>query len=285
MKSLKYSEYLKETRTNYRYISYNLLNPPEGARPGRIDYTLSDALNILVPYIRSRWNDQMRVVMPITLYLVLFQVLVLRQKVSDWFDISIGILTVILGLMLFMEGLKVGLMPFGETIGYYLPIKSTKMAVLSIAFLLGVGATLAEPALNALGMTVENLTNGAFRKRLVMISVSLGVALGVMVGVIKMIFNIPLVWLIVTTYMIALVLTIIAEEKYVNLGWDSAGVTTGPITVPLVIAMGLGFANASGAVDGFGILSMASVFPIISVLFVGIYVHWMEKRKGMEDVI
>jgi len=70
-----------------------------------------------------------------------------------------------------------------------------------------------------------------------------------------------------------------------NLGWDSAGVTTGPITVPLVIAMGLGFANASGAVDGFGILSMASVFPIISVLFVGIYVHWMEKRKGMEDVI
>jgi hypothetical protein len=285
MKSLKYSEYLKETRTNYRYISYNLLNPPEGARPGRIDYTLSDALNILVPYIRSRWNDQMRVVMPITLYLVLFQVLVLRQKVSDWFDISIWILTVILGLMLFMEGLKVGLMPFGETIGYYLPIKSTKMAVLSIAFLLGVGATLAEPALNALGMTVENLTNGAFRKRLVMISVSLGVALGVMVGVIKMIFNIPLVWLIVTTYMIALVLTIIAEEKYVNLGWDSAGVTTGPITVPLVIAMGLGFANASGAVDGFGILSMASVFPIISVLFVGIYVHWMEKRKGMEDVI
>ena len=90
-------------------------------------------------------------------------------------------------------------------------------------------------------------------------------------------------------YAIAIFLTRISSEEFVNVAWDSAGVTTGPVTVPLVLAMGLGFGNAVGAIEGFGILSMASIGPIISVLLTGLWIQWKinqrHKREGIEQVI
>jgi len=209
MKSIKYSKYLAETSKNYKYISYNRVNPASERKREKIRYSLKDAATILKPYVAVRFNDQFKVVVPISL--------------------------------------------------------------------------LAEPALNALGITVENLTNGAFGKKLVMISVSIGVSLGLAFGVLKIIFNIPLMHIIVPLYLIAIVLTVISEERYVNIGWDSAGVTTGPITVPLVLALGLGFAKATNSLDGFGVLALASVFPILSVLSVGLYVQYLEKKAGKEQ--
>ncbi len=144
--------------------------------------------------------------------------------------------------------------------------------ILIFAFILGYGATLAEPALNALGSTVEELTVGTFKKSLLMQSVALGVGFGIALGVAKIMFNIPLIWLCGLPYLCLLVITKISTEEFVNIGWDSAGVTTGPITVPLVLAMGLGIGGQVGVVEGFGILSMASVCPILSVLTVGLIV-------------
>jgi hypothetical protein len=140
------------------------------------------------------------------------------------------------------------------------------------AFALGFGATLAEPALNALGMTVERLTNGAFKKQTLMMAVSLGVGVGIAVGVSKIIFDWSLAWLLIPAYLFALVLTVLSSEEFVNVAWDSAGVTTGPVTVPLVLAMGLGLGQAVGVVEGFGILSMASIGPIITVLLTGLWI-------------
>ena len=154
---------------------------------------------------------------------------------------------------------------------------------LVFAWLLGFGATLAEPALNALGLTVENLTNGAFRKSLLMYAVSFGVGTGIAIGVLKILYNIPVAYLIIPGYFIAVVLTWISSEEYVNIAWDSAGVTTGPVTVPLVLAMGLGFGDAVGAVDGFGILSMASIGPIISVLITGLWIQNKIKRRHKRE--
>jgi hypothetical protein len=104
-------------------------------------------------------------------------------------------------------------------------------------------------------------------------SVAFGVGLGIAVGVAKIAFNLPLVYLLLPPYMLLLVLTWFSSEEFVNFGWDSAGVTTGPITVPLVLAMGLGVGAAvPGVSDGFGILALASVGPIITVLSVGLIV-------------
>lgn len=125
---------------------------------------------------------------------------------------------------------------------------------------------------------------GAFRESLLMQSVALGVAIGIGTGVCKIAFNIPLVYLLLPPYMLLCVLTWISSEEFVNFGWDSAGVTTGPITVPLVLAMGLGIgANVPGVSDGFGVLALASVGPIITVLTVGLLVARAQSKIDNED--
>jgi len=145
--------------------------------------------------------------------------------------------------------------------------------ILFFAFVMGYGATLAEPALNALGISVEEITVGTFKKGLLMHSVAVGVGAGIALGVVKIIYGVSLFWLLAPPYILLLFLTWASTEEFVSIGWDSAGVTTGPVTVPLVLAMGLGIGNQVGVVEGFGILAMASVCPILSVLFIGLRVR------------
>jgi len=151
------------------------------------------------------------------------------------------------------------------------------IVVLLFAFVMGYSATLAEPALNALGITVEDITVGAFKKTLLIQSVAVGVGAGIMLGVAKMIWNIPLFWRLFPLYFLLLFITKLSSEEFVNIGWDSAGVTTGPITVPLVLSMGLGIGTQVGVVEGFGILATASVCPILSVLSMGLVVNYRRK--------
>jgi hypothetical protein len=157
------------------------------------------------------------------------------------------------------------------------------IVVMLFAFVMGYGATLAEPALNALGRTVEELTVGALRKSLLMQAVALGVGVGMLFGVAKIVWGIPLIWLLAPPYALLLYLTHVSSEEFVNIGWDGAGVTTGPITVPLVLAMGLGIGGQVGVVEGFGILAMASVYPIVTVLGVGLWVARRRKAALAED--
>ncbi len=157
------------------------------------------------------------------------------------------------------------------------------LVVLFFAFLMGYGATLAEPALNTLGATVEDLSVGTFKKSTLIQSVAIGVGIGILIGVIKIIWSLPLIWLLLPPYVILLILTAFSTEEYVNIAWDSAGVTTGPVTVPLVLSMGLGIGAQSGAVEGFGILAMASVCPIMSVLLMGLFMNRFRRRPAVED--
>jgi len=136
--------------------------------------------------------------------------------------------------------------------------------------------------LSALGITAEELTNGVFKKKTLILAVSFGVACGIALGLAKLIFNLPLIWLLVGSYSVAAILTLLSSEVFVNVAWDSAGVTTGPVTVPLVLAMGLGFSNATQAVEGFGILCLASAGPIISVLITGLWSRYKEKFQANE---
>lgn len=154
--------------------------------------------------------------------------------------------------------------------------------VMIFAFGMGYGSTLAEPALNALGRTVEDLTVGTVRRHSVVRAVSIGVGIGLVVGVARIMYGIPIVWTIVPPYLVLLPLSILSEESFVGISWDSGGVTTGPVTVPLVLAMGLGIGGALGVVDGFGILAMASVYPILTVMIFGLFVRMKERRTIRE---
>ncbi len=241
-----------------------------------------------------------RAIVPLVLFLLFVMIFVLKEKVHNKGDIAYGITLCVLGMIVFNVGLSYGLAKLGGQSGGLVPAAFTQLDAVSgsplytfttglfvailFAWILGFGATLAEPALNALGMTVQNLTNGAFRKSVLMYSVSLGVGTGISLGVVKIVFNLPIAYLLIPGYMIAAILTYFSSEEFVNIAWDSAGVTTGPVTVPLVLAMGLGFGNAVGAVEGFGILSMASIGPIICVLLTGLYIQWkVEHRHHQED--
>lgn len=231
----------------------------------------------------------LRAIIPLTLLLWLVQHFWLREKIEHGQIILYGIVLCVLGMAAFNIGLSEGLSPLGAQVGDQLssafhdagdgalyPYWPGLALALMFAVLLGFGATLAEPALNALGVTVQNLTDGALRKNTLIYSVAVGVGLGTMLGVVKIVFEVPLAWLLLPAYGIALLLTLFAREEYVCLAWDSAGVTTGPVTVPLVLAMGLGLGRAVDAQEGFGILAMASVGPIITVLTVSLWVQIRE---------
>jgi hypothetical protein len=236
-----------------------------------------------------------RAIVPLVVFLFIVMKMVLRRSLRHRNIVIYGITLCVLGMILFNIGLSYGLAKLGGQAGALVPaafagiesvaasplysfVFGLSVAIL-FAWLLGFGATLAEPALNALGMTVENLTSGAFRKSQLMYVVSFGVGFGIAIGVVKIIFDIPLGYLLIPGYSLALILTFFSNEEFVNIAWDSAGVTTGPVTVPLVLAMGLSFGNAVSAIEGFGILSMASVGPIIFVLVTGLWIQWKVKRK------
>jgi len=235
-----------------------------------------------------------RAIAPLVLFLMFVLFIVLREGLANKLFTAYGLVLSIIGMCVFNVGLTYGLGAIGAQTGAVLPAAFMEISVSEIspiysaalglvlvilfAWFMGFGATLAEPALNALGLTVQNLTNGAFRKSMLMYSVATGVAFGIALGMAKILFEIDLAMLLIPLYLIALVLTYFSTEEFVNVAWDSAGVTTGPVTVPLVLAMGLGLGNAVSAIEGFGILSMASIGPIIAVLGMGQYIRFKQSR-------
>lgn len=243
-------------------------------------------------------------ILPLCGFLFLTLMIVLKEKLRRADEISVGVLFSVFGMALFGLGLTLGLTPLGSQLGSNIPVTFAaitpwgldgtanaifeneilgKFVAILFAFFLGYGATLAEPALNALGETVEKTTVGVFRKKLLMQNVAFGVGMGIAAGVAQMAFpEISLTLLLIPPYLLLIVLTLISTEEFVNFAWDSAGVTTGPITVPLVLAMGLGIgANIPGVSDGFGILALASVGPIITVLTVGLIVNKTSKSQDL----
>ncbi|MDY0200539.1 MAG: DUF1538 domain-containing protein [Bacteroidales bacterium] len=152
------------------------------------------------------------------------------------------------------------------------------LLVLLFAFGMGFGATMAEPALNALGITVEELTVGAVKRSQILYVVSLGVGIGLVLGVLRILYDIPLIWLILPGYSLLLLLTYFSEEEFTSMAWDCGGVTTGPVTVPLVLAMGLSIGGELSVVDGFGILACASFSPVVTVLIFGLITRARQKR-------
>lgn len=253
--------------------------------------------------MRQAGMDALRAIIPLCLFLYIVLRL-LGQRLGKDSDVGVGVGFALIGMALFGLGIALGLTPLGGQLGSNVPLAFAqivpwgaeyaegplldvhvgKLVAVVFAFFLGYGATLAEPALNALGDTVERITVGAFRKRLLMQSVAFGVGCGIAAGVVKMAFGLPLIWMLLPPYLLVLVLTWISPHSFVNFSWDSAGVTTGPITVPLVLAMGLGIGtNVPGASDGFGILALASVGPILTVLSVGLYTQRMQRTERNEE--
>ena len=235
----------------------------------------------------SSLMDSTRELLPIVLVIGVFQFLVLRQPIPNLADMLLGTLFVVIGLTLFVRGLDLGLFPIGQSMANSFARKGSLFWLLLFAFSLGFSTTVAEPALIAVadeaaevaaqgGMienTVEALASYATGLRY---TVAISVGLAILIGVLRIIKGWPIQYLIIGGYLGIIFMTSIAPEEIIGIAYDSGGVTTSTITVPLVTALGVGLASSikgrNPMVDGFGLIAFASLTPMIFVMGYGMII-------------
>jgi hypothetical protein len=232
-----------------------------------------------------------RAIAPIFIFLFLFLRFYLREEGMPTPQLLLGVAFSIAGLLLFNFGLSVGLAELGNQVGHRLPLsfhppaeslyptEIGKIIVVTFGVLLGYGATLAEPAFNILGQQMEDVTQGAFKKWFFGQAVAIGVGVGAGLGIVSVVYGVNLLYLLIPPpYFLLFVLTVFNNEKYINIAWDGGAVTTGPMTVPLKISIGIALSHATGFAEGFGILALASAYPVMNILLLGLYVKHREAR-------
>jgi len=243
-------------------------------------------------------QSTLRDVIPIALVLLGFQWFVLRQSVAHPWRVLRGFVYVLLGLALFLMGLQEAIFPLGEVMATQLTNPSFVHGdayqegitiitaihwqdyawVYVFAFAIGLATTLAEPSLIAVGMKAQQVSGGAISAWGLRLAVSLGVAVGVSLGCFRIVTGTDLWLYIITAYVFVIIQTMYAPKMIIPLAYDSGGVTTSTVTVPLLAALGLGLAatipGRSPLIDGFGLIAFASVFPIMSVMAYAQYSRW-----------
>ena len=239
--------------------------------------------NLLV-LLGGRLVGALRDLAPIVAVIAFFQIVVLQQPFPNLAEVLVGLLCVVAGLALFIQGLESGLFPLGEAIAQAFAHKGSATALFAFAFCLGFGTTIAEPALiavaaeaaavaseaGAIADDAEARSSYAFNLRMV-VAASVGVA--IVIGVLRILKGWPIHRLIIGGYVLVSVMTVFAPVEIVGIAYDSGGVTTSTITVPLVTALGVGLATAikgrNPMLDGFGLIAFASLTPIVFVLTYG----------------
>ena len=224
-----------------------------------------------------------RDVAPILAVIFFFQYLVIRRPIAHWHKVSVGIVLVILGLYAFILGLEMGLFPIGETIAFQLTATKNVWLIYLFGFLVGFATTMAEPALLAVAIKAKEVSEGRIDDRLLRVAVAVGVAVGIALGAYRIVAGDPIHYYIIVGYTVVILLTHFAPKYIVPIAYDSGGVTTSTVTVPLVAALGLGLAEQiegrDPLVDGFGLIAFASLFPMVTVMGYGIYAEYLS-RKG-----
>jgi len=240
--------------------------------------------------LKAIWSavlDSLRDLLPIILVIGFFQFAVLQQPIPNLGEIAIGVVFVVIGLTLFVQGLNMSLFPIGETMAYSFASKGSLFWLLCFAFSLGFGTTIAEPALIAVageaaviaanGGMIENSAQSMDSYALgLRITVAVSVGIAIMIGVFRIIMGWPIQYLIVVGYTGVVIMTVFAPPEIIGIAYDSGGVTTSTITVPLVTALGVGLASSikgrNPMVDGFGLIAFASLTPMIFVMGYGMVV-------------
>ena len=233
------------------------------------------------------FGGTLRDLAPILLVVAFFQFVVLRQPLDNLTDLAVGFIFVMIGLAVFIRGLEMALFPLGEALAGAFARKGSLFWLLTFSFGLGFGTTVAEPALiavaeeaakvmSAAGFIAAGEASEARHADALRYTVAVSVGSALVLGVLRILKGWLIQWLIISGYVIAVALTMIAPQEIVGIAYDSGGVTTSTITVPLVTALGVGLASVikgrNPMIDGFGLIAFASVMPIIFVLLFGLVI-------------
>ncbi|MBL4584199.1 MAG: DUF1538 domain-containing protein [Pseudomonadales bacterium] len=240
----------------------------------------------ILKLMRSMLNS-VRDLLPIVLVILFFQLVVLQQPLPNVGQLVLGVLFVVIGLTFFIYGLEQGLFPIGDSMANALARKGSVFWLVTFAFCLGFGTTVAEPALIAVAAEAAkvaangNMIESTDAARLqyateLRLIVAFAVGVAIVIGVVRILRGWPIHWIIIGGYIIVMIMTVFAPPEIIGIAYDSGGVTTSTITVPLVAALGVGLASSikgrNPMLDGFGLIAFASLTPIIFVMAYGMLI-------------
>lgn len=224
--------------------------------------------------IKETSKEVVYAVIPITVLVIIMQFAVMRLPFATFLQFIIGVIMVSVGLILFLLGVQIGLLPVGEMIGSVLPKTGKVWLVVFFGLLLGFVITVAEPDVRVLAIQVDMVSEGIIAKNVLIYAVALGVAISVGFAMLRIILNISINYLLIVGYSLVFILASFTPSHFVPISFDAGGVTTGPMTVPFILALGVGvssvLAGKSASTDGFGLVALASIGPILAVLLLGV---------------
>ncbi|WP_370574468.1 DUF1538 domain-containing protein [Methanomethylovorans sp.] len=218
---------------------------------------------------------------PLVIFFIFFQLRYLKLPSFEVIKVLIGMLMTAVGMILFLYGVYNGFFPIGFKIGEFFGSIEQMWILIPIGFILGFLATFAEPAVRVLCYQIEKSSSGYIRSKLMLYTLSFGVAVFVAIAMVKIVYGIPFLYIIVPGYLLALVLLWLSDKDFIGIAFDAGGVATGPMAVTFLMSMVVGMASShserDAVVDGFGLIAMIALAPIIFVMLLGIYVKY--KRR------
>ncbi|MEC5423982.1 DUF1538 domain-containing protein [Virgibacillus sp. C22-A2] len=223
--------------------------------------------------------------LPLVILFVFFQFIFLKLPIRKMIDICIGFILAFLGLSFFLQGVHIGFMPFGELMGEKLGSIDYIWLLLPIGFILGFFAVYAEPAVSVLIQQVEKASAGYIPQKLLLYTLSIGVGLSIALSMIRIIFGFSLWYFILPGYILALIMVKYSSKTFTAIAFDSGGVATGPMTATFLLALFVGIASVTEGsdplLDGFGMVALVALAPILSVLTLGIL--YSRKERVQDD--
>jgi hypothetical protein len=218
--------------------------------------------------------EVVQALLPLVIFFSVFQVLYLKLPRVYVVNLAKGILLASLGMVLFLQGVNVAFLPAGREIGEAVAAFDQRWLLIPFGFFLGFLATYAEPAVRVLGYKVEESSSGYIKESLILYTLSLAVAVSVSLGMARLVYGIPLLWLLIPGYLLVIVLLLFTDKEFVGIAFDSGSVATGPMAVTFLLSLAVGVAagieGRNPVVDGFGLIALIALAPILSVLMLGI---------------
>lgn len=234
-------------------------------------------------------SHSFRNLLPIIVVVLVFQLLIIRQVPDDWLSMAIGLLVVVLGVALFLQGLELGIFPIGKNLSNEFARKGSLPLLMIFGFCLGFAAVVAEPALIAVADQAEIISEGRINGLTLRLLVAVSVGLVVALGVLRILLGHSLHWYMIIGYIVVVTVTFFAPPEIVGLAYDSGGVTTNIVTVPLIAALGIGLAvslrGRNPLIHGFGLVALAVMVPMVSVQIYGIIVYTFGEAREVATTL
>jgi hypothetical protein len=231
----------------------------------------------MIQDFKETYKEVLQAVLPLTIAVLLIMLLFMGMDLDLVITFLKGAIFVILGMGLFLMGVKLGMLPLGEAIGADLPKHGSVIFIAIIGFLLSFMATVAEPDVRVLSTMIESVSDNGIPRNTLIISISLGVGFFVAASMLRIIYGIPLKHMLFVGYLIVVLLAFFIPVEYLAISFDSGGVTTGPVTVPVILALGIGISSVlrgkSELSESYGLIGLASLGPILSLMILGILSH------------